>query len=67
MKAGGLPFILKQGENNSNKGSFSNIITSSKMHPSTSCLNYTFTDLAQMVCKVPREMYVEGKWYFSRE
>ncbi|XP_065209623.1 neuropathy target esterase sws isoform X2 [Planococcus citri] len=58
MKAGGLPFASKATEATS-KSNFNNIIGSSKSQPSASALNYTFTDLAQMVCKVPREMYVE--------
>lgn len=62
MKSGGLPFLSKH-ENGTYCSNFSNSKITSKNQSFGS--NYTFTDLAQMVCKVPRDIYVEGIVLFS--
>lgn len=62
MKSGGLPFLSKHED-----GSYCSNFSSSKITSKNQSFgsNYTFTDLAQMVCKVPRDIYVEGIVFFS--
>ncbi|XKL67411.1 hypothetical protein PGB90_002902 [Kerria lacca] len=57
-KAGALPFLFKQPDGNYNSN-FGYLKSQSKSQSLGTTLGYTFTDLAHIVCKVPRDMYVE--------